>query len=61
MWEALALQQGNMHTRLSIPKRSPITKRRISHVQRVLLVASGKGGVGKSTVASEHIEAPATV
>jgi ATP-binding protein involved in chromosome partitioning len=32
----------------------PAAKRPIPHVKRVVAVASGKGGVGKSTVAGEH-------
>ncbi|KLO15882.1 P-loop containing nucleoside triphosphate hydrolase protein [Schizopora paradoxa] len=36
----------------SIPRKSgPPQKRRIPHVKNVVVVASGKGGVGKSTVA----------
>ncbi|KAJ8495113.1 hypothetical protein ONZ45_g13006 [Pleurotus djamor] len=34
-----------------IPRRTPIVKRSIPNVKRVVAVASGKGGVGKSTVA----------
>lgn len=33
------------------PRRTPVVKRNIPHVKRVVAVASGKGGVGKSTVA----------
>jgi ATP-binding protein involved in chromosome partitioning len=37
-----------------IPRRgAPPSKSRIRGVQRVITVASGKGGVGKSTVAGE--------
>lgn len=35
-----------------LPRRGGLpSKRGIPHVKRVVLVASGKGGVGKSTVA----------
>ncbi|KAG2124373.1 P-loop containing nucleoside triphosphate hydrolase protein [Suillus clintonianus] len=35
-----------------MPRRGgPIQKRRIEHVKKVIVVASGKGGVGKSTIA----------
>jgi ATP-binding protein involved in chromosome partitioning len=34
-----------------MPRRGPIKKRPIPHVRCVLAVASGKGGVGKSTLA----------
>lgn len=38
-----------------MPRRGgPIQKRPIPHVSKVLAVASGKGGVGKSTVAGSH-------
>ncbi|KAF9490058.1 P-loop containing nucleoside triphosphate hydrolase protein [Pleurotus eryngii] len=33
------------------PRRTPVVKRNIPYVKRVVAVASGKGGVGKSTVA----------
>ena len=37
-----------------VPRRGgPISKRPIPHVNKVVVVASGKGGVGKSTVAGE--------
>ncbi|TRM61171.1 P-loop containing nucleoside triphosphate hydrolase protein [Schizophyllum amplum] len=35
----------------TMPRRGPPTKRPIAHVNKVIAVASGKGGVGKSTVA----------
>ena len=36
----------------SIPRRSgPPQKQGIPHVKKVVIVASGKGGVGKSTIA----------
>lgn len=39
-----------------MPRRGgPIEKRHIPNVQKVVAVASGKGGVGKSTIASEHL------
>lgn len=40
----------------TIPRRSrePIQKRPIPNVRTVIAVASGKGGVGKSTVAGTH-------
>lgn len=35
-----------------MPRRGgPLQKRRIEHVKKVIVVASGKGGVGKSTIA----------
>ncbi|KAG1717894.1 P-loop containing nucleoside triphosphate hydrolase protein [Suillus lakei] len=35
-----------------MPRRGgPIQKRRIEHVKKIIVVASGKGGVGKSTIA----------
>ena len=34
-----------------MPRRSLPAKRGIPHVKKVIAVASGKGGVGKSTVA----------
>lgn len=38
-----------------MPRRGgPIQKRPIPHVSKVLAIASGKGGVGKSTVAGWH-------
>lgn len=39
-------------------KAGPIQKRSIPNVKRVLAVASGKGGVGKSTVAGERYATP---
>lgn len=36
-------------------KGGPIPKRSIPNVKKVLAVASGKGGVGKSTVAGERV------
>lgn len=39
-----------------MPRRGgPIQKRPIPHVKKVVAVASGKGGVGKSTVAGESV------
>jgi Mrp family chromosome partitioning ATPase len=41
-----------------IPRKiGPIQKRSIPNVKKVLAIASGKGGVGKSTVAGEHMHA----
>ena len=44
-----------------MPRRGgPIQKRSLPHVKKVLAVASGKGGVGKSTVAGQFCHAPFT-
>lgn len=34
---------------------APITKRKIPHVKHSIVVASGKGGVGKSSVAGKKL------
>jgi ATP-binding protein involved in chromosome partitioning len=40
----------------TMPRRGgPIAKRSIPHVKRVVVVGSGKGGVGKSTTAGTSI------
>lgn len=38
-----------------LPKKkpAPLTKRAIPHVKHTIVVASGKGGVGKSSIASK--------
>lgn len=35
-------------------KGGPTERRSIANVEKVLVVASGKGGVGKSTIAGEY-------
>ncbi|KAL0959089.1 hypothetical protein HGRIS_014387 [Hohenbuehelia grisea] len=47
----LGLPRSGQRVPPQMPRRTPIGKRSIPHVKRVLVVASGKGGVGKSTVA----------
>ncbi|THH11336.1 hypothetical protein EW146_g8078 [Bondarzewia mesenterica] len=48
----LGLPRAGANAPPQIPRRSgPIAKRPIPNVKKVLVVASGKGGVGKSTVA----------
>ncbi|KZT21931.1 P-loop containing nucleoside triphosphate hydrolase protein [Neolentinus lepideus HHB14362 ss-1] len=48
----LGLPQRNVKGAPQIPRRGgPIVKRRIPNVKKVVAVASGKGGVGKSTIA----------
>lgn len=46
----IGLPQSNSPPRLNISRSIP-EKRKIPNVQKVLVVASGKGGVGKSTIA----------
>ena len=57
--ESLSLAQGlpNRPARApQIPRRgAPIQKRSLPYVKKVLAVASGKGGVGKSTVAGNSL------
>ena len=38
-----------------MPRKGGIVKRAIPNVRKVVAVASGKGGVGKSTVAGEYL------
>ncbi|KAJ7621211.1 P-loop containing nucleoside triphosphate hydrolase protein [Roridomyces roridus] len=47
----LGLPRNNVSQPPQMPRRGGIQKRPIPHVKRVIAVASGKGGVGKSTVA----------
>ncbi|KIJ55502.1 hypothetical protein M422DRAFT_73361 [Sphaerobolus stellatus SS14] len=47
----LGLPRSNARPAPTIPRRGPIEKRGIPFVKHVVIVASGKGGVGKSTVA----------
>ncbi|TFK47270.1 P-loop containing nucleoside triphosphate hydrolase protein [Heliocybe sulcata] len=49
----LGLPQRNPKAPPQLPRRGgPIAKRNIPNVQKVVAVASGKGGVGKSTIAA---------
>ncbi|MBR8534347.1 Mrp/NBP35 family ATP-binding protein [Carboxylicivirga sediminis] len=43
--------EGNIYVKIK-PKQKPVEQKSLPHVKNVVAVASGKGGVGKSTVTS---------
>jgi hypothetical protein len=55
--EQPGLPRSGSPPRLNISRSLP-TKRDIPHVAKVVVVASGKGGVGKSTVAGQSPASP---
>lgn len=56
--EELILRETSLHVRICCVQQKSLkkvkTKKRIPHVKKVIIICSGKGGVGKSTVSS-HI------
>lgn len=52
-WDRLTFSKGLPRSGAAptLPRRGPPPKRSIPNVKKVIIVASGKGGVGKSTIA----------